>query len=276
MAAAWRELGIPAQRLTPPEAMHELRAGDVAVGRIDVRATLDGVEPGLDLLRALRRVGVRIVNSPAALRATHDKLQTARLLSRARIPHPHTLRLDATAAGVPLATPFVLKPRFGSWGQDVVLCTTTGEAEAALEAVYDRPWFRSGGAVVQTYVPHNADLRMVVAGRRVVGAIRRRPRPGDWRTNFSLGGSREPLVPQPAAIRLAVAAAAAVQGDLVGVDLIARPEGLLVLELNGAVDFDRLYSLPGRDAYVDTANALQLPVLHRAAAVARGTVSSTE
>lgn len=76
--------------------------------------------------------------------------------------------------------------------------------------------------------PQFHDLRVVVAGGCVVGAARR------------------------------VLAAAAVGADFVGVDLLPSTDGYVVLELNGAVDFDLRYSLPGGDAYLDAAAALGL------------------
>jgi hypothetical protein len=56
---------------------------------------------------------------------------------------------------------------------------------------------------------------------------------------------------------LAAAAAAAIGADLVGVDLLPLPGGgYTVIELNGAVEFDEDYSLPGGDVYRDAAAAL--------------------
>jgi glutathione synthase/RimK-type ligase-like ATP-grasp enzyme len=97
----------------------------------------------------------------------------------------------------------------------------------------------------------------VVAAGTVVGAIERVAARGEWRTNVALGGERRRVVPPPEASALALAAAAAIGGDLVGVDLLPRPEGgWVVLEINGAVDFTPDYSLPGRDAFADAATAL--------------------
>jgi [lysine-biosynthesis-protein LysW]---L-2-aminoadipate ligase len=263
MVAAWRDLGIDADLVGPATALRRVGPGDVVVNRLDVRGSLDGVEPGLDVVLALERSGARIVNPPHALVAAHDKLATAGRLAAGCIPHPRTVYVPSTASDLSdLDLPVVLKPRFGSWGRDVMLCRTSRDLGAALTYARSRSWFRRHGAIAQAFVPHAADLRLVLAGGRLVGAIERRPAHGEWRTNFSLGGSRRPVVPPPEALRTAEAAVAAVGADFVGVDLIAVPDGYVVLELNGSVDFDRLYSLPGRDAYTDAAVALGLPVAH--------------
>jgi [lysine-biosynthesis-protein LysW]--L-2-aminoadipate ligase len=159
-----------------------------------------------------------------------------------------------------LRPPLVLKPRFGSWGRDVMLCRDEAGLAEALEAVRERPWFRRRGGVVQELVtPCGYDLRVLVAGGEVVGGSRRRAAPGDWRTNVSLGGRLEAAEVPPPARALAIAAAAAVGADLVGVDLLPDAGGrYVVLELNGAVDFDERYALGGRDVYAEVARALGL------------------
>jgi [lysine-biosynthesis-protein LysW]--L-2-aminoadipate ligase len=158
---------------------------------------------------------------------------------------------------VSIDPPVVVKPRFGSWGRDVVLCPDRDALNATLLEVVERPWFTSHGALVQELIPPPGhDLRIVVAGGMVVGAVRRVAAPGEWRTNVALGATREPTVPPPAACALALAAAAAIEADLVGVDLMPTPDGRhVVIELNGAVEFTEEYSLDG-EIFARTLEAL--------------------
>ena len=76
------------------------------------------------------------------------------------------------------------------------------------------------------------DLRLVVSGGVVIGAIERVAAPGEWRTNIALGGTRRRAALRPDARDLAVKAAAAVNGDLVGVDLLPAEDGWRVIEIN--------------------------------------------
>ena len=55
-----------------------------------------------------------------------------------------------------------------------------------------------------------------------------------------------------------MAAANAIGADLISVDLLPIADGFTVIELNGAVDFDGTYSLPGTDVDVRIAEALGL------------------
>lgn len=260
LVEGWRRLGIRAELLRPPDARRRLGPGDIALARLDVAPTLDRVEAGLVEITALQHRGVRLLNRPTALLAAHDKRETALRLTDAGIPHPRTLhrtRLDEVRA---LDLPFVLKPRFGSWGRDVMLCRNAGELERCLARIGERSWFRRHGVLIQDVVPPlGYDLRVIVAGGRVVGAERREAAPGEWRTNEALGGRAVHAQPSEEEGALAIDAARAIGGDLLGVDLLPLPDtGYVVIEVNSAVDFGAEDSLPGRSVYVDAADALAL------------------
>lgn len=262
LVRSWCELGLDASLMGARQALAELGSGDVALARLDVRQTLDGVEPGLlDVLR-LERLGVVDLRNPVeALLNMHDKLRTARLLTRAGLPHPataHVRRAGRAAAG--LRPPFVVKPRFGSWGSDVVLCTDAAAVRGRITELRNRPWFSRHGALVQEAIPNaGTDLRVIVAGGRVIGAAERVAAAGEWRTNVSCGGSLRPARGSDAAFELARAAVAVVGADFAGVDLLPLGgDRYVVLELNAAVDFDRTYSFSGDDVFEAAAVALRL------------------
>jgi glutathione synthase/RimK-type ligase-like ATP-grasp enzyme len=161
----------------------------------------------------------------------------------------------------------VLKPRFGSWGRDVVLCPTADTFDRELARFAHRPWFAGQGVLAQELVPPLGwDLRMIVSGGRVVGAARRIAAPGEWRTNVALGGHIEPASPPPLACTLALEAAAAIRGDLLGIDLLPLGESFVVSEVNGAVDFRRAYALGPGSVFRDAVHELvRVALLRRAA-----------
>jgi RimK family alpha-L-glutamate ligase len=249
--------GVQAEIVTPIRTRGLLGPGDAALARLDVLRTLDGIESGTLEVGHLEKEGITVLNPLSALQATHDKLQTSRLLEAAGLPHPRTIHLESPEDGVNVELPAVLKPRFGSWGCDVMLCTTRSQLLAGLDEVSSRPWFRSHGVLVQALVPPlGHDLRVVVAAGQVVGAIRRQAAEGEWRTNVALGAERQAADPPRAAVELALAAAAATGADLVGVDLMPIVgDGWAVIELNGAVEFNDAYSLD-RDVFAAAMEAL--------------------
>jgi glutamate carboxypeptidase len=275
LGPAWSRIGVDAQLVPAHTARALIRPGDVAIGRLDVQPTLDGVEPGLLELLLLERAGYTVLNGAQALLACHDKWRTARLLERALLPHPRT-ELARPGSAVPLGLPVVVKPRFGSWGADVERCETRHELEACLGRVAQKPWFRRHGALIQELMPSSGvDLRVVVARGEAIGATERIAQPGEWRTNTSLGATRRPAEPPEEALALAVAAAAAIGGDLVGVDLLPLDTGgYTVIELNGAVDFTPEYGLGGQDAFEAAAVALGLVVSVRASSTVRTPASA--
>ena len=260
LVAAWQAAGLDAALVAPRDALSELSVGDVAIGRLDVLTTLDGVEPGLETLDELEARGVVVFNRSAALLAAHDKLLSDACLAGAGVRRPPAAHVGTVEELRRLPLPLVVKPRFGSWGRDVFRCRNLDELEACIDEIDGRNWFRKDGAVVQELVPSAGfDLRVIVADGVVVGAAERVARPGEWRTNVSLGGSLRPAAPLTAEARaLAVAAAAALDADLIGVDLLPLSDGYTVIEMNGAVEFDGRYSLAGSSIYDGIVDALDL------------------
>ena len=187
---------VPALVGSAQRATESARRGDIALGRLDVRPTLDGVQPGLGRLLQVHERGVRVVNDAHSLIASHDKLATMLLLRAADLPHPRGAHLTHVGTSPIFEPPYVVKPRFGSWGRDVHRCESRAELRACLRAISGRPWFRRHGALVQELIPPRGfDLRLIVSEGEVVGAIERVAAPGEWRTNIALGGHRRRATP---------------------------------------------------------------------------------
>lgn len=250
--------GLRWEQMTPEQALGELAPGDAVLGRLDVLPTLAGVDDGAWTLGALEARRVAVLNDAAALFATHDKLLTARLLRRAELPHPRTAHIRPDRPFPAVRPPVVVKPRFGSGGRCVTLCQDEEALCDTLARLSSVPWFKQQGVLVQELVPPQGyDLRILVAGRRIVGAVFRIAAEGEWRTNISLGGTRVPVGDPPQrACEIALAAARAAGAALVGVDLVQDGIGnWVVIELNGAVEFSREYA-PDGDVFADVASEL--------------------
>jgi glutathione synthase/RimK-type ligase-like ATP-grasp enzyme len=206
------ELGLEAAAVEPAKLGRSARVGDIVLGRLCIRASLAGVERGLDeLSRAVAR-GVFVLNPPTGILAASDKLATALRLARAGVPHPRTALVGGGTLPV-VDFPAVVKPRFGTRGAGVALCADADALRRHLAGLEGERWYRTHGAVVQELVPFEREVRLVVAGGRVVA-----------------GGDGEPAV----ATRLALAAAAATEADVVAVDLLEARGRLLVLDLDPA------------------------------------------
>jgi len=181
--------------LTPAQAVARLCPGDVALGRLDVLPSLDGVEPGLWALDILERRGVTVLNGRDALATAHDKLATAEALACAGIPHPPTKHVAPWLPMPSLESPLVLKPRFGSWGRDVTLCCQRTELIRAIEGFAFRAWFRETGGVLQDLVPPiGHDLRIIVAAAGSSAPLGATPHPGSGGRTSRSGAPARPRI----------------------------------------------------------------------------------
>jgi [lysine-biosynthesis-protein LysW]--L-2-aminoadipate ligase len=255
LVGAFRSLGLDAQLIAPSKIRSQPRRDVIHLGRLDVLASLQGIEDGLEELRTLELEGACVLNSATSLLLCHDKLATARVLRRAGLPHPRTTLVDAEGTPKQLEPPVVVKPRFGSWGRNIHLCATEQELEETIQKLRKQTWFQTQGALIQELEPTaGQDIRVIVANGHIVGAVRRIARAGDWATS-SLGGTRRPVRPSKEIVSTAVQAAAAVEADLVGVDVAATHNRLTVIDVNGCADFTSEYG-SGNDVFVSAASGL--------------------
>jgi [lysine-biosynthesis-protein LysW]--L-2-aminoadipate ligase len=196
---------------------------------------------GLYLARLLEAKGVPTVNPAAVAEVCGDKLLTSLALERAGLPTPRTALALTSAAALEAAEvlgyPVVTKPLVGSWGRLAAVLRDREAAEAVLEHRDALPSPQQHVVYLQELIDKpGRDLRAIVVGDRVLGACYRRA--DGWRTNGARGASFTPCPPDPALDRLALAAAAAVGGGVLGVDLLEDRDGALqVLEVNHTVEF---------------------------------------
>src|SRR5262249_20198609 len=146
---------------SPELAAASARPGDLVIGRLDVRPTLDGIQPGLGRLLQIRERGIEVVNGADVLVATHDKLTTARLLEAAATPAAAGPSAAEEEGSPHCAPPSVVNPRLGSWGRDVSRCESRAELRACPRPLPHRGWFGRQGAIVQELIPPlGFDLRL--------------------------------------------------------------------------------------------------------------------
>jgi len=224
--------GRPGVRI--PGFEHELPQG--AFVRGVPGGTLQQVIVRLDVLHALKMLGVTVYNDGHAVERTVDKAMTSFLMHHHGVPtpatwvcesreHAHSIILRETMAGRPL----VIKPLFGSQGQGVLRLESGSPFPVPMEAHVDGLYY------LQTYVDSGEgawhDHRVFVINGQAVGAMIRHG--SSWVNNVAQGGRCEFLPPTGAIADLAVAAARAVDIDYCGVDVIRDRQGRLsVLEVN--------------------------------------------
>jgi len=214
----------------------------------------------MDALHRLSALGVPVWNPPRAVEAAVDKYLTLSLLERRGIPVPRTwagqTAEQALRAFDQLGGDVVVKPLFGSEGRGLSRISDPELAWRCFHALE-----RIGSVLyLQKWIRHPGhDLRLFVLKGRVLGAMRRTARLGEWRTNVAVGGSAEAWRPDPAAERLALDATDAVGAVFAGVDLIEdldRGE-LVALEVNAAPGWRALARVTGVDVAAALIEALR-------------------
>jgi [lysine-biosynthesis-protein LysW]--L-2-aminoadipate ligase len=213
----------------------------------------------------LEAAGVRVINSAATIELCGDKWRTSMALRTAGLPVPRTalaLTPDAALEAIEaLGYPAVIKPLVGSWGRLVTAVRDRYAAVAVLEYIAALPSPQSHIVYAQEMVgTGNRDIRAIVIGGEVVGAVHRRT--DQWRSNVALGATTEPCELTTELRGLARSAALAVGADVAGVDLLADADGrLVVLEVNAGVEFSGFQRAMGER--VDVAGELADHVLTR-------------
>ena len=190
--------------------------------------------------RALEACGATCVNRAAVVETCGDKASTSLALARAGVPSPRT-RIAFTPESALVAIesmgyPVVLKPVIGSWGRLVSRLDSRSAAEAVLEHREVLGSWQQQIYYIQEYIEKpGRDARVFVVGDEAVGGIWRNSE--HWITNTARGGRVTKLDVSGEVGELALAAARAVGGGLLAIDLLETPRGLEVLEVNHSGEF---------------------------------------
>ncbi len=267
--AAPLTVGILMSRVRVEEKLllAELDRRNVIVERLDDRdMVLDIGKPNIAVdvvlerainhLRALYTLkiindwGVPSVNMYEVANICGDKMLTTTALERNGVPSPRTLIAftpeSALQAIESLGYPVVMKPAVGSWGRLLSKINDRDAAEAILEHKVTLGSFHHGAFYIQEYVDKpGRDIRSFVVGGETICAIYRTS--PHWITNTARGGAATNCPVTPEIEEVSRAAATAVGGGIVAIDLLESERGLLVNEVNYTMEFRNSIDTTGVD-----------------------------
>ena len=201
-------------------------------------------------LRLIESRGVRCVNSYAVANTCGDKLLTSLALEEAGLPQP-AVRIAFTEASAlealdDIGYPAVLKPAVGSWGRLLSKVNDRDAAESILEHKTILGSYHHSIFYIQEYVRKNGrDIRSFVVGDECIAAIYRDS--AHWITNTARGARASNCPVTGELAELSLAAARAVGGGILAVDLFETPGGLLVNEVNYTMEFRNSIDTTGVD-----------------------------
>jgi [lysine-biosynthesis-protein LysW]--L-2-aminoadipate ligase len=192
-------------------------------------------------LRILNDWGIPTVNTYGVALICGNKLETTSALIRDGVPTPRCkiafTPQSALEAIEEMGYPVVLKPAIGSWGRLLSKINDRESAEAILEHKQILGSYHHSIFYIQEYIDKPArDIRSFVVGDETIAAIYRYS--DHWITNTARGGRATNCPVTPNIHALSVAAAKAVGGGVVAVDLLETRDGrLLVNEVNYTMEF---------------------------------------
>ena len=195
-------------------------------------------------------MGVFPLNESVAITRSRDKLRSLQLLARKGVGLPVTgfahspddiPDLISMVGGAPL----VIKLLEGTQGIGVVMCETEQAAESVLEAFMGL----KANIMVQEYIKEagGADIRCLVVGDKVIAAMKRQAKAGEFRSNLHRGGSASLIKITPEERMTAVRAAKVMGLNVAGVDILRSNHGPVVMEVNSSPGLEGIESTTGRN-----------------------------
>lgn len=192
---------------------------------------------GTAVVRQFEMMGVYSLNSAIAITRSRDKLRSLQLLSRKKVGLPvtgyaHSLDDVADLVRMVGGAPLVIKLVEGTQGIGVILAETLKASESVLEAFMGL----KANIMAQEYIQEaeGCDIRCFVIGDKVIAAMKRQAKPGEFRSNLHRGGiaSLERLSAKEREV--AVKAAKVMGLNVAGVDILRSKRGPLVMEVNSS------------------------------------------
>ncbi len=188
----------------------------------------------LDLLHALKTLGIPVYNDGRAIEASVDKGMTSFLLQHHGLPTPVTWMLRDRDQALQIASAelaqghyLISKPLFGSQGEGI----------RRLEKSTDLLWLTSSNGIyyLQRFIECSgtgySDIRVFVINGKAIAAMRRRGI--SWLNNVARGASCEAIMLNQALAELAIKATASLKMEYAGVDIIENADGdYVVIEVN--------------------------------------------
>lgn len=146
--------------------------------------------------------------------------------------------------------PLIIKTSAGRQGKGVHLVNNRNEAEKLLlEMSKDES---IPAIIAREFIPNDGDVRVFTVGFKAIGAMKRTPKVGDFRSNISQGGSGEvfDLDANPEIRILAEKESEVMQTEIAGVDVIINKETgkPYILEINPGPQFEGLEKYTGVNA----------------------------
>lgn len=211
----------------------ELPVPDAIIPRIGASRTFYGTA----MIRHFEMMDVFTTSGSLAVSRSRDKLRSLQILSKQGVDMPKTVFASNKSSAKDVialsgGAPLILKILEGTQGVGVVLVDSEKAAKSVLDAFYGM----DVNLLVQEFIEEagGADIRVLIVGGEVVGAMKRQGADGDFRSNLHQGGHATAHKLTRKEKTTALAAAKAMGLGICGVDMIESARGPLVMEVNSS------------------------------------------
>jgi [lysine-biosynthesis-protein LysW]---L-2-aminoadipate ligase len=236
--AALDKRGVQWSRIDDPELILRL---DEPIRQYDVvlERSINHTR-ALHALRVFNDWGVPTVNMFDVAEVCGNKLLTSTALVREGVPTPRTVIAFTPEAALraieEIGYPVILKPPIGSWGRLLSKVNDRDAAEALLEHKEILGSFHHSTFYIQEYVEKpGRDIRAFVVGDETICAIYRYSK--HWITNTARGGISDNCPVTPEMDAMCRAAARAVGGGVLAIDLVETGGSFQVIEVNYTMEY---------------------------------------
>ena len=219
---------------------------DTVIPRIGASVTFYGTA----VLRQFEMMGVYPLNESVAITRSRDKLRSLQLLARKGIGRPvtgfaHSPDDVQDMLKMVGGAPAVIKLLEGTQGIGVVLAETEKAAESVIEAFMGL----KANILIQEYIKEagGSDIRCLVVGGKVVAAMKRQGKEGEFRSNLHRGGSASLVRLTPEERSTAVRAASIMGLNVCGVDILRSNHGPVVMEVNSSPGLEGIENATEKD-----------------------------
>jgi len=206
---------------------------DAVIPRIGSTTTLHNIA----ILRQLEILGSFPINCSYSISKARNKLHCLQLLAYKGINLPNTsfscnIENSETLINMVGGAPVIIKKIEGAQGIGVILAETKQMAKSIIDTFLNL----NVQFLVQEFISeaNGCDIRCLVIGNKVVTAIERRAKEGDFRSNLHCGGTAKKTSISFTEQKIAILSAKILGLNVAGVDILRSNRGPLVIEVNSS------------------------------------------
>lgn len=232
---------IPLTGFATSEYIKSLLKFDVVYYRTGFRDTAI-----YELFELLQKNNIAVINAGTKFPSSHRKIKQALIADRYNITHPKSIYLrdfDYSTAARLLGDTFVVKPDYGSKGDEVNIISSQAELDTFSLTKKKEHY------IYQQLIKDSSEYRVYTIDGIGVASYKKVRGVGEFRANLHTGGSMEPTEPTLKKDLLAFGAhvSRCFGADIAGVDILYKDGEFIFLELNWQPGWESLDELTGTD-----------------------------